>query len=698
MPNINWNEGAAMIETSRVPYYQLLNVENYADVKTAFEPDHADHEKWNGIMSSRFHNMIQRWPEWFWEYQRKDYEMLKHGVGPIMFEDYPNWRFRALDAGALKVPKGTISCVSKRMPYCAVFTAERVHSLWEKIKDSDSAEKAGWNVRNVRDAIMYAMKGGTGTLQAWDYYERILNSNDLSASFSDGDIIWCVTLLVQEFSGKISRLIITEAAFNNPVDQTPSATNEGFLFSDIGKHDAYGQCLVAFFQEIGDGTWHSVRGLGAKAFKHLTISNQLKCRMLASAEMTSGLTLQLTDTRSKDAAQLIQRGMVTLIQPGAKYIQVQQAGYLDGPITIDRILGNHLANNLGQFSPRNISRDDGKGEMPTATQVNQQVAREASLSQGQIALHYTTLDAMFSEMFRRAATKGTSDEEAKRFQKECKDAGVPPEALRDICYVRANRLSGYGSAQMRQLSDEQMLPVLSMLPEEGKNNFLRDHVGGIKGADKIERYVPQQHIADEDDSIAAMENAMVAMGRMPVMASGQNDVIHAQSHLDDATATLEPVAQAIEAGQNDPQALQSAFQYLELMGPHLEQHIGRLSGDPFRRKEAKLFQDQLNAMVAFNGKLRSAIRTAQREQSIAAQQEERATALGALDRAKIQSAQVDNALKAQKTQSDIARKDAKTANDLRLKTISTLNKMGLDKAKTVSSVKVSAVNELNGSN
>jgi hypothetical protein len=531
---------------------------------------------------------------------------------------------------------------------------------------------------------MYAMKGNSAVFQSWDYYENILSTNDLSASYTAGDIVPCVTILVREFSGKISRITFTEASFATPDNrqgQDLSEDGTGFLYEAIDKYDSYDQCVIVFFQELGDrGTWESVKGVGAKAYRHLTASNQLKCKMLALSEMFAGLILQIPDTKSKDAMQLIRRGLVTYAPPGAKAItQAQPSGYLDGPITLDRVLSNHLANNLGQYNPRTLSREDGKGEMPTATQVDRQSVKEASLSQGQMSIHYTTLDSMFSEMFRRASKKGTTDDEAKLFQKQCKDAGVPIEALQD-CIVKTNRLSGYGSADIRQLSDEQMEKVVEMLPEDGKNNWLKDFVGGVKGADKIERYVPTQHIPDDQDWQVSVENSMIHQGVAPPVVSGQDDVIHCTGHLQDAQQTLVPVAQALQQGQKDPQQLQSALQYVQIMAPHLELHIGRLEKDPYRKQEAKLFQDQFNQMVAITPALHGAVRDAQRQQQIDAEQQQQASSLGALDQAKVQSAKVDDSLKTQKALSDINRKNVKAANDARLKTITTLHTMRLKTA------------------
>lgn len=391
--------------------------------------------------------------------------------------------------------------------------------------------------------------------------------------------------------------------------------------------------------------------------------------------MATGLTLQLGDTKSKDAANLVQRGLVTYIPPGAKLMpQPQPGGFLDGPITVVRIMDNRFAASVGQSGTRALSRDDGKGEMPTATQVDAQVTESASLSQGQISLHFLSKDAMFSEMFRRAAMKGTTDPEAKRFQQQCFDAGVPEEALKD-CIVKANRLSGYGSAQMRHLSDEKMLQsgaVAAMQPE-GQQNFWRYYTGGVKGADKVDLFFPLDDPTNRDQIDAEMENGLIAQGKTPLLYG--DDIIHCQSHLQDASITLGPVEQAINQGQNDPQQVQSAYQYLQIMGPHLEAHIASMQKNKYRAKEAKLFQDQLTQLVQFNSKLRGALRDIQRQQTIDAEQTKAATTLGVLDQAKLQSMQVENTIKTTKAQADITRKDALAVNNARLKTITTLHSL-----------------------
>lgn len=677
--NLNLMEGDAIMTSSGVPYYSLFNgVEHYAETRTAYQPEHPDHELWHGKIAVRFHNLLKRWTQFDWHMQLASYQMRLHGIGPCFHDRDGDWRFRALSSGQVKVPRKSPSCLDHRIHYFAVIIPYSAVELWERIADEETAAKVGWNVEAVKNALKRAAKGvtegGRWETTPWEKYQQAFKNDDLLVSQQSDEIV-CGHLFVQEFAepgqrcGKISHFIVTETAVVG--ENRKENDDRDFLFKHPNRFDSYEEVMTCFFQNIGDGTWHSVRGIAGKAFKHLEVINRLDCRTIDGAFMKSSLVLQSNGSKSADKMQLVQIGPYTLLPANLELKQLQMSGMTEEAMAVSRLLSNKLASNIGQSGSRSLSREDGRGEMPTATQVNQQVAKESSLDHGQMTQFYLTLDQLYTEIFERAADPATTDAEAKRFQEECAEDGVPKKALAEMEFVRANRASGYGSPQMRQLTDQQMMPLVPMLPEDGKQNFLEDAVAGIKGADKVRRYVPREHIPSQDESIAALENAMIAGGRAPVLAAGQNDVLHLHSHLEDTANTLEPLHEMMEAGELDQAALQQGYQYLQIMGPHVEAHLGRIMGDATRKGAAQMFKQQLANIVAFHGKLRSAIRTAQNEARLAEQQEAQATALGALDEAKVRSVETDMALRAQKTAAGIEDKRVKTAAGIRFKAIQT---------------------------
>lgn len=705
--NLNFMKGRAIMNRTAVPYFNLFaRVDYFADCRTAYQPEHPDQELWSKSISLRFHNMLKRWkPGFNWGVQQISFWMRLHGIGFAYFDKGYDWRFRSIETGNVLAPKGSPSCLDKRIPYIFVRVPYRILELWNKIKDEDAAGKAGANIDAIRNAIKFGMKGmfpsTTGNDwfgRPWEEYQRILTNSELTASFTDGDVVKCTEMLVLEWTGKISKFVFTEfpVASEEIVSRDPNAqsTNEVFLFADPNCYDEYQEAIVPFFRNTGDGTWHSVRGYAMEAFKHLEVENRLFCQGVNRAFLNSSLMLTYQNERQRTTGQLVVRGTVVQLPTGAEPKQFFAQGGIEEVVLMQRLLGNHLDNNLGVAAPRSMSREDGRGEQPTARQVDYTAANEASISEGEITIYYEQLDSLYLTMFNRASDPSTSDEEAKRFQKECAEDGVPKEALADMEYVRANRQNGYGSPEMGMLKFNQSKDIVPMLPEDGKQKWLEDVVTMIHGPEKTKDYAPRQHIPDNDDWAASVENEMFANGRTPVISSGQNDVIHLHSHSADAQEFLGPTAQAIENGDKvDPAAMQKALTYVQAASPNWQQHLQRLEGDPTRRAEGKMFADQFQSIVSFSGKLFVALRRAQRQARLEQEQSGQATALSALDQAKVESVRSQTALAAQKTQSQIQNQRAKTVQGMALKEVKTRHDLSIDRKKAAIDVPAELVSK-----
>lgn len=689
--NLNFMEGRAIMNRTAVPYYNLFaRVPHYVECRTAFQPDHPDWDHWNSSISRRFSNMLKRWkPGFNWNIQQVSYWMRLHGIGFPLFDKDNDWRFRSVPTGMVFVPKDSPSALDERIPYVCISMPYRILELWERIKDPKTATKAGWDVENVRAALKYGMRGLGGTqwwTQSWEYYEQILHNHDLTSSFSDSDIIDCVIMFYREFSGKISKVIFTETQVasldpNKPKKAKPE--DKDFLYQDIGCYDKYTECLCPFFRDTGDGTWHSVRGYAMEAFKHVEIDNRLLCRAFDRGFIDSSLVLQSATARGKDRLQLgVWSGAVVQLPTGSEFKPTTVQGGTDGMVQLHNLIRAHLINNLG-VSQTNVNyRQDGRGEMPTARQVDYQAANEASISEGEITIWYEQKDLLYSEMFRRAVKYGESDEEAKRFRDECYNDGVPKEALKDMEYVRANRQNGYGSPEMGLMRMRQGQELVPMMPEDGKQNWIEDAVTTVYGPEKTERYAPRSHTPDDQDWQISVENGQIAAGQMPVIYGTQDDVQHCVGHLADARQTLQPLAAQMNNGGSDPGSLQQMAQYSSLMVRHIEEHIARLKNDPSRKAQAKLFEDQLGQLGDFSQEIWRELRSAQRDLRVQAEQEQQATALSALDQAKIQSVQTGAAAAAAKTQSQIENQRAKTIQQLQLKALKTGQDLHLDRLTT----------------
>lgn len=684
--NLNFLEGEAAIDSASVPYYQLFSgVKQYADVKLKpkyFGGDEGATKTASDKASLHFHELHKGWRQFDWHMQNCFREMLRWGYAPLLRDPGGSWKFKSVESRCVMVPKDTDSVVDERLPVLMIVESFTVSELWDKIRDQGAAEAAGWNVKAVKRAIQKAAAGVGDALtpwsaMPWEEWEKRLKNNDLYWS-SNGQTIYTYRGLVKEFregKQKISQFIVSQSPIFDELTKPVETENDdaGFLFRHVDRYDSYDEAITMFFQNTGYGSWHSVRGMAMKGFKHWDASNRLKCKALDSAFQRCSIVLTTETVEAQDNLQVMTFSDRVILPPRTKVAQTGFAGDTEGVMAVDRMLSNHLANNLGVYNQRSIGgRDDGRGEVPTATQIQQQVSKEANLSQGQISITYTSLDLLYDTTWDYVVK--SSDPDAVEFRERCKEDGIPLEALKDKLSVTASRQSGYGSQAMHLQNLQQVAPFLPRLPEQGQSAFLDDVIGSSMGVDKIDLFNPKTYIPKEDDSVAATENGTAASGSTPIISSGNDPVRHIQIHLDDVATRMSPIQDQMNNGQDvDPQTLQTAFDYLQIMGPHLEQHLAPLSRDPMRKALAKQFEDQVKQLVAFNGKLRAAIMNAHRQQQLQYEQQQSATQLDAMTQAKLQAQQVNTKIKVDKWQTEKAIKLDKASVSNRLSSFKALH-------------------------
>lgn len=697
--NVNFGQLEGLMDSMRIPYWALFTgAPTYATFKTEFDRENPDSEKWNNIIAEEFTDMLNRWKQFRWHNKAKEFEMLFEGWGPLIFESPTDWRFTSIPARCIKVPKGAYSVIDDRLPFVVVMRDYRVHELWDKISDESAATAAGWNVPEVKWAIQYACNGnnapgiggvGAGSGRDWEYWQQQLKNADYAVSYSDADVIRCGMVFLKEYGkdgkpGRISVFIITIADDSRP-DYKPGTDNakNAFLYKQVGQYENYTEALNVYFQNTGDGTWHSVVGAGLKAVKHIDIENRLLCSLVDGAKLGSTPILETDSASSQDKMELMLLGPIARLSPGVKLSQNRIAQDLQGPLAVVRVLENSRAQNIGHYAQRSQGRDDGRGEQPTAEAVRQQAHKETALNQAQIDQYQDDLDTTYTEVWNRASKK--PDEESRRMIDNCLKRGVPEEALERMCWVKANRLAGYPSPEMRKQQAREGMGMIGTLPQKGKQNMINEAICALYGPDKIAVFNPPMEQPDLDAALSQLENGAMEQGVQPIIVSGMNNATHLQIHLAFASETMEPLRAAMEEGGSiDPAALQEAFDYISVLGPHCQEHLDALAQDPSGKSLHQQFSAALKNVASFHSKLRNSIIESRKAAEQAVMEEQNAIALGAMDQAKMASLQADVERKNIKAASDIRVKTWKAQETQKLKTWQTGKNVQLTAAKTIS--------------
>jgi len=671
--NVNWREAEAYLGAALGAFYDVFNeAPTYATVKTAYgQPE--QREEWGRIITEEFDELLKQEAGFDFNGQLSQHEMVLYGCGPLWFGENSDWRPQASEHRDLYVPEMTKSD-APQWEWCARIATYRPNELYDRITNPEAATAVGWKVGAVRQAIINAQpedqRGMSDQSRTWEWCQQQLKNGSLFYSFGSkvirvAHVFWREFAKPGEADGGISHAIIS-------LDESAEVGNikkiNEWLFHKERRFKNWAEVVHPMYYDHGGGGYHhSVAGMGVKMYGAMEWQNRLMCN-LADKAFAPKTLFRPTTADAKQKLALTHLGDYGSVPAGWDAVQTPVGSFLDEGLGFKREIGATVASNLSQYR-QNLQRDGGNPI--TAREVDWRASEQARLGKTQLNRYYQQLDAVYAEMFRRAAgDKQRKDspggEAALAFQQRCKDRGVPIEALRKIRCVQATRIAGQGSPFMRQQSLEFILGMVAMLPEGGRVHLVEDVIAARVGQSAVRRYFPAppqdtttlDQMAEAQDKVAAMK-----VGMMPMVTPTQNPLIYAQVYLQaaaQAAASLEQGADPVEVGA-----------FLEIAGQAAAAQVERLAADPTRQQQFKALQQELKRLAQITDQ----IQQAGAEQ---AEQPPQQPGLPVEDQLKVQKAKLDLEIKTAKAQQmlelkkrkfdqDSALADARTAQQMETK-------------------------------
>lgn len=672
--NVNFRDAEAMLGTAVSAFYDVFaEVEHYAKVKCS-RGDANQQMEYSRILTEEFDRLQKGDDDFDYMMQLSQHEMVLYGVGPVVFEDNFDWRCKPVKCANFLVPDETKSN-TRDFTIAVIRNSYQVHELYSFVRDEKAAAAAGWSVGAARNAIMKAAPSHRGRKgHSWEHYQDQIRANDLSFSAK------CATVDVshvfyREFptkenpTGAISHCIIDERG-----------EGKDFLFRKVGRYESWDQCVHVMFYDKGNGSFHSVKGMGVKFYAPLELKNRLRCSLADAAHARGSILMVADNPNVMNRMNIVNYGPFTFVPKGLEVKQTGVAGAIEGPLAVEREIEGGIQANMSTYR----ARLDKGGNPRTATEIEALVGQQSVLGKTQLNRYYAQLDGLFAERYRRAVSeKITKDTpggaEALAFQRRCIERGVPPEAMRRAESVRAARTTGKGSPMERRYAMNQMLELAGMLPEGGREKVVKDAVASITGWHSLERYYPapeKDSHAQEQQQEAARENILFRHGQATPLGGLDNHAIHAEVHIGAAVEAISSVQQ----GSIDPMETMGFF---SAVLAHLRMHLEQLSLDKSRSELAQLVGNQVKEVEKAVGNIARELAAQQQQAQQEAAEREQAMA-------EMQSLQggmdPKDQLASLRAEREEARRDAKLQNDLERRTAKTKQDMALKDAKTAQKI------------
>ncbi len=642
--NLNFGEAQRLLDISLSAYVDLYSsLERLVEVKST-TGERSEQGPKEDIVAQELTDLFRRWPEFHSSYLRLCTQFVKHGVGITYFDSPDDWKFRVGGFNDILIPRQS-QATEDAIDIAVGRRRYHLHELHGFIKNEKAAKAVGWNVAEVKRAMLKNVRTTSRTNSGNTYsdYEDLqveIKNNDLYTGHQNPTVD-VLHYWVRELDGSVSHYISAE---NSPKD---------FMYKKVSRYDSPEQAYIFFTYGVGsNGTYHSIRGLGQRIFAHVQTSNRLRCQQIDGAMLASAVMIQPENQRSLDELSFTFYGAYAVMSPNVKIVEkaIPNLGTAVQPALQDLTQQLNLnTDTMSPYGPNQTSPYKNKmqvvADMDVATRI----------SGSTLNLFYSSWTRLMREMVRRVIQSKRPDAAIKDFFDRCEKRGVDKEFIKklDVAQTKAVRSIGNGSQANRLVSLRELQGISGQFDDVGRRNLTRDIVSTRVGHDLADRYVPAQESERQtvDTKIAYLENQQLQQGQQVPVVSSELHGQHLQLHV----PLLQQFIQAINEGQADPQQVLPALQALY---QHISETAQYASGDPALGAVVSNAKQVLQyAEEAINNTMK-ALEKIQREQAENMQEGAGQPQMSEVDM-KLQKAQVDMQITQQKAELDMAIKQQK---------------------------------------
>lgn len=602
--NVNFRDAEAAFMRAWTPYWKMVH-EVPRLISVQIEADSPDRIKWGISMAEAFDEFISDWgPDYYLQYQGMSRDYVKYGSGFVMWEDGRSPRCKHSHTIQMYFPKRTKAnpddweLVSIRRE----MTADQLIAHIQDGPTTDRAKTAGWNPEMIKRAIALASPGPQQTRYLDpNFWQDMVVANDLVIGGVWPPIAVIDLWAIQRGTSGDGKRAIRHYIYTEKTD-VPD-----YLYEADEEADGFRQIIGPVFYDVGEnGLIHTIKGFGVKNYYYATVINRTKCRIIDAATFSMGINFVKGDATPDETPPVENYGIINLFPPGLDQLQFQpQLGPIKDLILM--LKENQDENNY-QYNDTESRKQIADTE--TAKQAELLSANQQEMTTAQSATYLVQIGTnLYAEMVRRLCISGSSDPDAKEFQRRCKAKNVPDDAMFKLKKrVTTSARPTMASPSMRAAVANHLMTRIFPQPDANRRAILEFDVANSAGAQGCQDFLLPVGVASDPRARreAMMENVDLAQGiELPVDPSDAHTE-HCDEHLKPLEAIVQQLNQAPIPGMTivpqKPQVTPEHLIALQFGIPHIQAHVGYLGMDETRRAQYKQMKARLaNVMSVYRG-------------------------------------------------------------------------------------------------
>ena len=589
--NINFQEGAALVEAGTTAYNNLIDgVDVLArGVMTpgVYEPPEA--VEYAEAIADEISSLVRSHPEFSFNWENISRQVTTHGVGIGYFpeDDGSDWTSGGLDD--FLIPRQT-RATEEAVDTLYALKKTPISDIWQKIQDEEAATALGWNVGVAKMAMVNASEGKSVSSWAsdWKSLQNRLKNNDQGI---DGvaALVPVVHMWSRERSG----------AYSHYMFLADGTGEKQFLFEKRNRFGEATDAFIIFTAGIGNGTYHSIRGLAYRMYAVIQESNKLRCSLLDGMRLAMTTMVQPEDGESIDDMTIIVNGVTSYLPPDAKLVERGTIPDLASQVMpVIRDLSQLLASTTGTYRPIPQSTE---GEAPARFQRQAEIESQSALPTSSVNVFYRSMGRFLNAVLRRLQRLDPEvlsitgeHPEILAFFSRLVAKGVPVEAIKSMQKLIPVKALGLGSASQRLAAVTGLQQIAGSFDEVGRRTFERMMAAGYVGHDQVDALLPRntKPRSTYDHKIAELEHPALRE-RAVEIDSSEMQAIHVGVHIRIMQEDFAGIAEKVNSMQGAPEELTRDIMYLQRALNHVSAHIDQLRNDAGRDAETAQYDDFL---------------------------------------------------------------------------------------------------------
>jgi hypothetical protein len=508
---VNWGEAATLAQHGRRQYTNaFLSRGNFFKVTIPDAPEDKG-AGWASFITRKVNKLLKDSEPYLDLHDEQWASVLIQGYGVKLYEDPENWLPSFVAIEDFRVPTDTC-CNLTNLVWCAVRKSYTEGELSRKVfgKNADP----GWNQPQIAQILdRYHNYNVQGTVYNWNTNpEKMAELIKQNGGYYASDAVPTIPMWHFIFKADDHKWYLRVVPDQNTLG-SPQTTD--FLYDSkkpfATKREHFVQIQYGDLNTKAPFMYHSVRSLGFLLMEPCFFSNLTRCRAVQHLHEMMNIWLRSTDPSGRGKARKVELYDRCHIPEGVSIVPQSERHQVDQSFA--EWITQDLKGLQREASVSYTQDTESRQGDETATAVMARVSSVNAMMSGLLARAFRKEKFAYVEICRRLCLSNTQNPDARRFQDDCRRAGIPRLFVNAEAWeIDPEIPMGSGNPTMEQAITQQLLGMRQMFGGQAQQEILHEATIAVTGDyRKADRWAPidqQQGITD------AQEHAELAFGTL----------------------------------------------------------------------------------------------------------------------------------------------------------------------------------------